>query len=64
MNNATSGYLRRGPGVSLSGGVIAEESRLPYVRIAELEIDPAQLEATRRRSRKRWRLPSVSSRAS
>jgi quinol monooxygenase YgiN len=29
---------------SLSGGVIAEEPRVPYVRIAELDIDPAQLE--------------------
>src|SRR3954471_21117822 len=29
---------------SLSGLAIAEEPRMPYVRIAELEIDPAQLE--------------------
>jgi len=31
--------------ISLSGSVIAQESRGPVVRIAELEIDPAQLEA-------------------
>ena len=30
--------------ISLSGSVIAQESRGPVVRIAELEIDPAQLE--------------------
>ena len=30
--------------LSLSGIVIAEESRVPYVRIAELEIFPARLE--------------------
>src|SRR4051795_3000961 len=29
---------------SLSGVVAAEEPRMPYVRIAELEIDPAQLD--------------------
>ena len=29
----------------LSGGVAAEEPRMPYVRIAELEIDPARLDA-------------------
>lgn len=29
---------------SLSGVAAAEEPRMPYVRIAELEIDPAQLE--------------------
>ena len=28
----------------LSGDAVAEEPRVPYVRIAELEIDPAQLE--------------------
>jgi len=27
----------------LSGGAVAEEARVPYVRIAELEISPAQL---------------------
>jgi quinol monooxygenase YgiN len=31
--------------ISLSGSVIAQESRGPVVRIAELEIDPAQLES-------------------
>jgi quinol monooxygenase YgiN len=30
--------------ISLSGSVIAQESRGPVVRIAELEIDPARLE--------------------
>jgi hypothetical protein len=30
--------------ISLSGSVIAQESRGPVVRIAELQIDPAQLE--------------------
>lgn len=30
--------------LSLSGGTAAEEPRVPFVRIAELEIDPAQLE--------------------
>jgi len=30
--------------ISLSGSVIAQESRGPVVRIAELDIDPAQLE--------------------
>ena len=30
--------------MSLSGSVIAQETRGPVVRIAELEIDPAQLE--------------------
>jgi quinol monooxygenase YgiN len=30
--------------LSLSGGAMAQESRGPVVRIAELEIDPAQLE--------------------
>ena len=29
----------------LSGDAVAEEPRVPYVRIAELEIDPAQLES-------------------
>ena len=29
----------------LSGVAVAEEPRMPYVRIAELEIDPAQLDA-------------------
>jgi quinol monooxygenase YgiN len=31
--------------ISLSGSVIAQEYRRPVVRIAELEIDPAQLES-------------------
>ena len=31
--------------LSLSGVAAAEEPRMPYVRIAELEIDPAQLDA-------------------
>ena len=31
--------------LSLSGGAAAEEPRVPFVRIAELEIDPAQLES-------------------
>ena len=31
--------------LSLSGGAVAEEPRVPFVRIAELEIDPAQLES-------------------
>ena len=31
--------------ISLSGSVMAQESRGPVVRIAELEIDPAQLES-------------------
>ena len=31
--------------LSLCGGAAAEETRMPYVRIAELEIDPARLEA-------------------
>jgi quinol monooxygenase YgiN len=31
--------------ISLSGSVIAQEYRGPVVRIAELEIDPAQLES-------------------
>ena len=31
--------------ISLSGVAAAEEPRMPYVRIAELEIDPAQLDA-------------------
>src|SRR4051794_13462562 len=31
--------------LSLCGAAPAEEPRMPYVRIAELEIDPAQLEA-------------------
>jgi len=30
--------------LSLSGGATAEEPPVPFVRIAELEIDPAQLE--------------------
>jgi quinol monooxygenase YgiN len=30
--------------LSLSGGAAAEEGHVPFVRIAELEIDPAQLE--------------------
>jgi quinol monooxygenase YgiN len=30
---------------SLAGVAAAEEPRMPYVRIAELEIDPAQLDA-------------------
>ena len=29
----------------LSGVAVAQEPRMPYVRIAELEIDPAQLDA-------------------
>jgi quinol monooxygenase YgiN len=29
----------------LSGYAVAEEPRVPYIRIAELEIDPAQLES-------------------
>ena len=29
----------------LSGYAVAQEPRMPYVRIAELEIDPAQLES-------------------
>jgi quinol monooxygenase YgiN len=32
---------------SLGDGVAAEEPRMPYVRIAELEIDPARLDAYR-----------------
>ena len=31
--------------LSLSGGAAAEEPHVPFVRIAELEIDPAQLES-------------------
>ena len=31
--------------LTLCGGAAAEETRMPYVRIAELEIDPARLEA-------------------
>ena len=31
--------------LSLSGGAVAEEPHVPFVRIAELEIDPAQLES-------------------
>ena len=31
--------------LSLGGVATAEEPRMPYVRIAELEIDPAQLDA-------------------
>jgi quinol monooxygenase YgiN len=31
--------------LSLSGVAAAEEPRMPYVRIAELEIDPARLDA-------------------
>jgi quinol monooxygenase YgiN len=31
--------------LSLSGVAVAEGPRMPYVRIAELEIDPAQLES-------------------
>src|SRR3954469_11022537 len=31
--------------LSLSGVAAGEETRMPYVRIAELEIDPAQLDA-------------------
>ena len=31
--------------LSLSGVAAGEEPRIPYVRIAELEIDPAQLDA-------------------
>ena len=31
--------------LALSGVAAAEEPRMPYVRIAELEIDPAQLDA-------------------
>ena len=31
--------------LTLSGGIAAEEPRMPVVRIAELEIDPAQLDA-------------------
>ena len=31
--------------LSLGGVAAAEEPRMPYVRIAELEIDPAQLDA-------------------
>src|SRR5258707_15323212 len=31
--------------LSLSGYAAAEEPHVPYVRIAELEIDPAQLES-------------------
>jgi hypothetical protein len=31
--------------LSLSGVAVAEEPRMPYVRIAELEIDPTQLES-------------------
>ena len=30
--------------LSLSGGTAAEEPQMPFVRMAELEIDPAQLE--------------------
>ena len=30
--------------LSLSGAALAEEQKVPFVRIAELEIDPAQLE--------------------
>jgi quinol monooxygenase YgiN len=30
---------------SRSGGAVAEEHHMPFVRIAELEIDPAQLES-------------------
>lgn len=30
---------------SLPGGAIDKETRMPYVRLAELEIDPAQLES-------------------
>jgi quinol monooxygenase YgiN len=41
-------FLKLGGAVlslSLSGGVAAEEAHVPFVRIAELEIDPAQLAA-------------------
>jgi quinol monooxygenase YgiN len=31
--------------LALSGVAVAQEPRMPYVRIAELEIDPAQLDA-------------------
>jgi quinol monooxygenase YgiN len=33
------------PVSSLGGGALAEAARDPYVRVAEIEIDPAQLEA-------------------
>src|SRR3954465_15942664 len=33
--------------LSLGGYAVAEEPRVPFVRIAELEIDPAQLESYR-----------------
>ena len=31
--------------LSLSGGAVAEKPHVPFVRIAELQIDPAQLES-------------------
>ena len=34
-----------GLALSLGVGAVAEEPKMPYVRIAELEIDPAQLDA-------------------
>ena len=30
---------------SLAGGAVAKEMQMPYVRLAELEIDPTQLES-------------------
>ena len=32
------------PAIRLAGGVVSDKAQIPFVRMAELEIDPAQLE--------------------